>query len=102
MVDRTRARRQHRAAYRPRRPGGVGRSLSGRHEAPLTLTLGLILHTEQPFGLTPLHALALGLGLAASPSGRTTGIRSPLSLRVHPQITPCFTGLNRGRAVLDG
>ncbi len=97
MVDRTRARHQHRAAYRPRRPGGVGRSLSGRHEAPLTLTLGLILHT-QPFGLTPLHAV----GLAASPSGRTTGIRSPLSLRVHPQITPCFPGLNRGRAVLDG
>lgn len=93
MVDRTRARHQHRATHRPHCPGGVGRSLSGRHDAPSTL--GLILavapHT-QPFGLTPLHTLRL----EASPSGR-----SPLSLRVHPPITPCFPGPDGGRAVLD-
>ncbi|MFF4449506.1 hypothetical protein [Streptomyces sp. NPDC001502] len=99
MVDRTRARHQYRAARRPRRPGGVGRSFSGRHEAPLTLGLVVAPHT-QPFRLTPLHALRL----EASPSGRTTGVRSPLSLRVHPHphLAPCFPGLNPGRAVLDG
>lgn len=72
MVDRTRARHQHRATHRPRRPGGVSRSFSGQHEAPFALGLVVAPHT-QPFGPTPLHALRL----APSPSVRTTVIRSP-------------------------
>lgn len=96
MVDRTRARYQHRALHRPCCPGSVGRSLSGRHNAPLTLSLVVAPHT-QPYRLSRLQALRVG----ASHSARTSGIRSPLSSRVHPQITPCLPGPKRGRAVLD-
>lgn len=93
MVDRTRARHQLRAPHRPRCPGGVDRPLSGRHGASCALGSSLITSHAQPNRLTPLGLHVLHL--TASPSDRTTGIRSaPRSLRSHPHRTAWFPGLD--------
>lgn len=109
MVDRSRARHQHRATRRPRCPGGIGRLLSGWHGAPCTFTFGFVLAVAalhiQPFSLTPLRFHALRL--AASPAGHPTSTRSPHSLCVRPRITARFPDLVLvlvlvlGGAVLD-